>query len=72
MKDKHVHTHQLKIRRIRADNVNYHGTTGDKAFILNVCKCGHEKAIDYGEVGLIALRFRELTNVQAKNLSPLS
>lgn len=64
MKDKHEHRFELRIKRIRADNPSYKGTTGDKAFIYNHCECGHERALDMGETHKMAVRYQELHGVR--------
>lgn len=71
MSERHVHTYTLKIRRIRADNVQYVGSTGDKAFILQVCKCGNELAIDYGALKIVAKRYKELIDAQRTKVASL-
>lgn len=57
--DKHKHDYStLDIRRVSADNKLYSGTTGDKAIIYQKCQCGASKAIDYGDVRKMAVKFK--------------
>lgn len=69
VKEKHEHLFVLKIKRIRADNVRYPGSTGDKAFILQACKYGKETAIDMGATALMLARYKELKHVQTAELT---
>lgn len=51
-----AHTHKYgkagieRITRIQPRKVpwDYHGTAGDKAFIVKTCECGDKQTLDYG------------------------
>ena len=58
--EKHEHDHKLKIKRIRADNEKYTGTTGDKAVIYWTCDCNEEVAIEMGDTESMAVKYNIL------------
>lgn len=68
MKETHIHSFELKIRRIRADNPDYVGSTGDRAFILDVCKCGKERATDYGPTKIMLVLYNRMRDAQTTKL----
>ena len=50
MKEPHVHDYK-EAELVKLVNVqkNYKGTSGDKAFLMRVCKCGDKEAFEYGD-----------------------
>lgn len=61
MKAEHVHDFSIKGERIKADNPDYNGTTGDKAFLLRNCECGVTRVFEYGEYQKMMSLCKELT-----------
>lgn len=57
--ENHVHTFiKTAIKPInRITNVNYKGTAGDKALVMSQCDCGALKAIDYGPINEIKMKW---------------
>lgn len=59
----HQHKHsEIGIARItRIENEHYHGTSGDKAFLVRVCTCGDLQAFEYGSTKEMERLKEELT-----------
>lgn len=60
------HTHQadrIGIARITKDiNPDYPGTSGDKSFLMHVCKCGYMEAFEYGSTSSMRKLMKEIQN----------
>lgn len=62
--EKHTHRYtKLEGQRVRPDNKRYQGSTGDKAILYRVCKCGDKYAIEFGTYKAMQRKLQELRNV---------
>lgn len=61
MTDSHEHSFdQVQLKRIVEVQPKYHGTAGDKAFLLRKCDCGKTQAFDYGNYQSMLVNAKEL------------
>ena len=61
MTDTHIHSYKkLYIYRIKRVHPSYNGTSGDKAFLLYLCKCKKALPFDYGTTRDMTERYKSL------------
>lgn len=68
MKEPIIHRHEFGrpqvVRITRIENLHYHGTSGDKAFLMHRCKCSKVEAFDYGDNSKMQAKLKELLDIK--------